>query len=72
MLIAIVLFLILCIPVPRYYKDGGTVEYCAIIYSVTNRHSSHINDDGEYGYIVGLEIKIFGIEIFDNTRFEKR
>lgn len=32
--ITIVLSIILLLPIPLFYKDGGTVEYRAILYSV--------------------------------------
>lgn len=67
-IIIVVILIILLFPIPLHYKDGGTVEYKAIVYSVTDYHAIH-SAEGEY--LVGQTIEIFGIEVFDNTRVEK-
>jgi len=67
---AIILLLILLIPFPLHYQDGGSVDYKAIIYCVTNRHSLWTNDEGVNGYLTGIEISVFGIEIYENVKFE--
>lgn len=66
--IVIIALIILLFPIKLGYKDGGTVEYKAIVYSVTDYHSIH-SAEGEYR--VGYTIEIFGLEVFDNTRIEK-
>jgi hypothetical protein len=71
-IIAAVLCLILLFPITYSYKDGGTVEHKAIVYSVTNEHSLSRNADGENGFIVGTTVTIFGVVIYDNTHFEKQ
>lgn len=48
--------------------DGGTVEYKALVYSITDYHAIH-SAEGEY--LVGISVELFGIEVFDNTRIEK-
>ncbi len=67
-LIIIIALIVLLFPIPLHYKDGGTVEYKALVYSVTDYHAIN-TEDGEY--LVGQTIEIFGITIFDNTRVEK-
>lgn len=67
-LIIISVLIVLLFPIPLHYKDGGTVEYKALAYSVTDYHAIN-TADGEY--LVGQTIEIFGITIFDNTRVEK-
>jgi len=80
---AVVVFLILCFPMPYGIDDGGSVEYRAILYSVKKCHSMWTNskeydgylpdvEEGADGYITGLEIRILGIEVYNNTKFEKR
>ncbi|MFT4145102.1 MAG: hypothetical protein QM644_11665 [Mobilitalea sp.] len=63
--IVIILLLVLLIPIPLRYKDGGTVKYRAILYSVTDYHAM----DAEGGYDTGIQIKILGIQVYDNTTF---
>lgn len=67
-IIIVVVLIILLFPIPFHYKDGGTVEYKAITYSVTDYYAIH-SAEGEY--LVGQTIEIFGFEVFDNTRVEK-
>ena len=64
--ICIVLVLMLLIPVPVRMKDGGSVEYKAMLYTVTDVHrirptpSSVWEDNFEEGII----IEILGREVF--------
>ena len=62
-----VIAIILLIPVPVYVKDGGTVVYQAILYSVTNYHTIKHPE----GFDTGTEIKILGITVYENTSFDK-
>ncbi len=74
----VVFFVSIClIPIPLRKKDGGSVEYKALFYSVTKYHQIVLNPetDSEEGYIVesgfikGWGIKILGVEIFNNTQY---
>jgi hypothetical protein len=62
----IIVALILLFPVPLKYKDGGTVKYQAVLYSITDYHALR----GVDGYDTGIEIKILGISVYENTTFE--
>ena len=66
-LIAILLILlVLLIPIPRHLKDGGTIEYKAMLYKVSNVHSIN-NLESEKLYREGIIVEIFGIEIYNNV-----
>ena len=65
-ILAIIAGLILLVPVPISYKDGGTIRYQAILYSITNYHSMR----GIDGFDTGIEIKLLGITVYKNTTFE--
>ena len=54
-------------PIPLRYKDGGTIKYQALLYSVTDYHALR----GVDGYDTGIEIKILGITVYENTTFEQ-
>jgi hypothetical protein len=73
-IIVIIAAIILLFPIRGQMKDGGSVQYCAALYCVTNMHRIHVdqNEDGTFidGYVVGIVIEILGIEVFNNTRFE--
>ena len=62
----IIIALILLFPIPLRYKDGGTVKYQALLYSITDYHAL----SGVDGYDTGIEIKILGITVYENTTFE--
>ena len=71
--VVLLLLAILIIPYPRKLKDGGTVHYDAILYDVYDVHRiAPVDPTGsvaaiENDYIEGLIIKIFGVEVFNNT-----
>lgn len=68
-ILTIIVMMILLIPVPIRLKDGGSVEYKAIIYKITDVH--RLNSESTTGYEDGFIIEIFGIEIFNNVSYEK-
>lgn len=59
-LIIAFLLVILLFPVRIVYRDGGTVCYKAVLYEVTKYHI------GIGEYTAGWNVKIFGIEIYEN------
>lgn len=60
----VILLLILLVPIPQHLKDGGTVEYEALVYRVSDVHRLAIQG----GYEEGIIIEILGFEIFNNVR----
>ena len=66
-IIIIIIALILLFPTPLRYNDGGTVKYQAVLYSITDYNALK----GVDGYDTGIEIKILGITIYENTTFEQ-
>ena len=66
--VIIIILLILIIPVPTFYKDGGTVEYNAILYGITKRHSLNI-DENIQGYMTGTEVRILWFEVYNDVEF---
>lgn len=63
-LIAVAAVLLL-VPFPIGYKDGGTVKYRAALYCVTKRHE--LAADG--GYYVGTEIEILFFKVYSDVEF---
>lgn len=59
--------MILLFPIPIRYKDGGTVKYQALLYSITDYHALREVD----GYDTGIEIRILGRRVYENTTFGK-
>ena len=66
--LVILMVLLLCIiPEKAFYSDGGTVQWKSIIYSITKYNA--IIEENEY--MVGYEVEVFGITIYDNTHIIK-
>ena len=55
------------IPIPNHLKDGGTIEYKAILYKVSK--VKRFNSDSIDGYERGLIVKILGNEIYNNVSY---
>lgn len=67
--LCILLAVILLFPIPYHLKDGGTVVYQAILYSVEDVHRlAPLDDLPEHPYFEGIRIKILGIKVFDNVK----
>lgn len=63
--IIIILIIIALIPIPHHIKDGGSVVYKALLYSVTKVHRISMSADNAYD--VGLTIEILGKTVYDKT-----
>ena len=61
----IVILLILLVPIPMRLKDGGTFEYRALVYKISNVHKLNLNSDN--GYDDGIIIEILGIEVLNTV-----
>lgn len=60
------LTIILLFPIPLHLKDGGTVEYKSVLYSVQKVHRLGAVDSGQE-YLEGTVVKILGFEVFNNV-----
>lgn len=70
--VAIIIFIIMLIPFPIRLKDGGSIEYKAILYKYTKIH--RLSEKSLTGYEDGWELKILGIRVGGkiNTNAETR
>ena len=66
LIIVVLIAIILLFPIPMRLKDGGSIEYSALLYKVTKYHRLAPMET-ESGYIDGIGIEILGVEIFNNT-----
>ncbi|MCR4865296.1 MAG: hypothetical protein K5921_00055 [Lachnospiraceae bacterium] len=64
----IVLVILLLIPVPRRLKDGGTIEYNAVLYSVKKVHSLY----HDFGYMEGTKVRVLFWNVFDDVELPER
>ena len=64
--ISILLAVVLLCPIPMRLKDGGTVKYQALLYSVSDVH--RLAPSVESGYEEGLIIEILGMQVFNNVK----
>lgn len=69
MIIFILIFFLL-VPIQKHLKDGGTVEYQALLYKVSDVHSLASKEDMEKGkmYNEGMIIEILGFEIYNSVK----
>ena len=65
-IVCILLVIILFIPIPLRLKDGGTVVYKALAYSVSRVHRL-ASVKAEKEYEEGIIIKVLGIEVYNNV-----
>ncbi len=64
-IVSIVVFVLMLLPIPNRLKDGGSVEYKAVLYQYTKIHS--LNEHSVTGYADGWELYILGIRVGGNT-----
>lgn len=73
--IVVFVMLVFLVPIRMQMKDGGSVQYKAVLYSVTKYHQITLKegseDEGivESGYRVGWGVKVLGLEIFNNVKY---
>lgn len=65
--ICIALALVLLFPFPVRLKDGGSVEWNALLYSVTDVHRINPDINGSTAFIEGTIVEILGVEVFNNV-----
>lgn len=65
MIICVLLAIALLFPIPLRMKDGGTVKYQAVLYSVSDVHRLAPAEDS--GYEDGIIIEILGMQVFNNV-----
>lgn len=62
----ILIGLVLLIPIPQRLKDGGSVEYRALLYKITDVH--RLNSlEADKPYLEGIIVELFGIEVYNNV-----
>ncbi len=68
--IILLALIVLLFPIRTQLKDGGTVEYKALLYKVSDVHSLTTLEEHENGkeFNEGFIIEILGFEIFNNVK----
>lgn len=67
-IILILVALILLFPIREQAKDGGSVRYNAILYTVYDVHSGYGSpDDTGMHYVEGVIVEILGYQVYNNT-----
>ena len=69
LIMAVLLAIVLFFPIPLRLRDGGTVQYKAILYTVSDVHSLATIEEQEAGkeFNEGIIIELLGFEIFNNV-----
>ncbi len=61
---------LLLVPFPIGYKDGGTGKYRAALYCVTKQHSIAFDPlEQEDGYDIGTAVEILGFEVYNDVEY---
>jgi len=63
--ICILLAIILLVPIPMRMKDGGTVKYQSVLYSISDVH--RLAPSEASGYEDGIIVEILGMQIYNNV-----
>ena len=61
-IVSFLLAAVLLIPIPMRLKDGGSVEYRAILYKIVDVR--RIDAQSPDGYIDGTVVEILGMEVY--------
>lgn len=65
----IIITFVLLFPMKSQLKDGGTVEYRALLYKISKVHRLVLIEDMEKKqYDDGIIIEILGVEVFNNVQ----
>lgn len=64
--VSVLIVIILLFPIPLRLKDGGTIKYQAILYSVSDTHSLVL--DSNDAYQEGIIVEILGFEVYNNVK----
>lgn len=64
-ILIIVILILLVMPVPLKLKDGGSIKYVSLFYSVTKIH--RLNHQSSTGYEDGWKIEILGIQVYNEV-----
>lgn len=66
----IIITFVLLFPVKSQLKDGGTVEYRALLYKISKVHRLVLREamEKKKQYDDGMIIEILGVEVFNNVQ----
>ena len=65
--ICVLLAIVLLVPIPMRLKDGGTVDYRAVLYQVEDVHRLGAVDTAEDEYLEGMIVRILGMEVYNSV-----
>lgn len=68
--IIVIILLILLIPIPFKLKDGGTIEWKSLTYSISKVNSIYSINDIPWVIKKKIVIKIFNITVFNNSKYD--
>lgn len=66
--LCVIICAVLLIPIPVWYKDGGSFELNAVLWSVRKEHSI-FTENPTYGYNTGTVVRVMFWEVYDNVIF---
>ncbi|MDE7361537.1 MAG: hypothetical protein K2N38_06335 [Oscillospiraceae bacterium] len=67
-ILCVIICAVLLIPIPAWYKDGGTFELNAVLWSVRKEHSISWEDRID-GYNIGTIVRVLLWKVYDDVKF---
>ena len=67
--LAVLVIAVLFVPIPKWYKDGGTFSLDAVAWSVTKVHSLCDGPDVTGGCDIGTHIRILFWTVYDDVEY---
>ncbi|MDE5771834.1 MAG: hypothetical protein K2I06_09455 [Ruminococcus sp.] len=65
-IIPLIIAIVLLVPIKECYRDGGTIKYNAVLWSVTKHHSIAFDSEGRYGYNTGITVRILCFDVYSD------
>ena len=65
-IIPLIIAIIFLVPIKEHYRDGGTVKYNAVLWSVTKHHEMTFDSAGNSGYNTGTTVRLLWFEVYSN------
>ena len=67
-IIIILLLFILLFPIPMRLKDGGSIRFKALLYSVTKVHRLNNDSEAENEFLKGWEVEVLNVKVYSNVK----
>ncbi|WP_129724832.1 hypothetical protein [Xylanivirga thermophila] len=67
-IIIILLLFILLFPIPMRLKDGGSIRFQALLYSVTKVHRLNNDSEAVNEFLKGWKVEVLNLKVYSNVK----